>query len=88
MIDHKPNRVSPTIYIAQLLSVIVMWVFVAGIILWIFNLISLSIYLKDAQNATLGISLVVMPVFILLASILTYVFVGLNKKPNSKKKDQ
>ncbi len=88
MTDPKPNRISPLIYMAQVSSVIIMWIFVAGIILWIFNLISLSIYLKDAQNATLGISLVVMPVFILLASVLTYVFVGLNKKQNSKKKDQ
>jgi|APSaa5957512622_1039677.scaffolds.fasta_scaffold17176_4 hypothetical protein len=85
MTDIKKQRVSPLIFAVQISSLIFMWIFVAGIILWIFNLIRLSIYLNDAQNATLGISLVVMPVFILLASVLTYVFVGLNK--NSKMED-
>ena len=80
MMDGKNKKIPTWIFIAQILSVMMMWIFVTGIISWIFNLISLSIYLKDAQNATLGIFLVLMPFFILLASVLTYVFVGLNKK--------
>jgi len=78
---------SPWIYAMQLSSVILMWVFVTGIITWIFNLLRLSIYLKDAQNATLGISLVVIPVFILLASVLTYVFIGMHKKTDEQQKN-
>ncbi|MFQ6609601.1 MAG: hypothetical protein ACE5D7_02245 [Fidelibacterota bacterium] len=80
MIINRNKKIPTWIFLLQISSVVVMWIFVTGIILWIFNLINLSIYLKDAQNATLGISLVVMPVYILLASVLTYVFVGLNRK--------
>jgi uncharacterized RDD family membrane protein YckC len=63
----------------QVLSVSLIWLMVVAVITWILNLISLSHYLHDAQNATLGISIVVMPIFALLAGVLTYVFVGLKR---------
>ena len=68
------------VYVAQVLSVSLIWVFVIGIGIWIVNLISLSLELHDVPGASVGISIVAIPVFFALASILTYVFLGLQKK--------
>ena len=67
------------IFVAQIASVSLIWLFVIAITLWIINLLSLSIELHDMPGASTGISMVAIPIFILLASILTYVFVGLQK---------
>ena len=53
------------------------WVSGIGIIVWILSLIRLSIQLKDLPSGSIGISLVAIPVFLLLLSLATYVFVGL-----------
>jgi hypothetical protein len=63
----------------QVASLMLIWFLVLGIILFIFNLLSLSIKLHDVPSVTIAISLVAIPVFITLASVLTYVFVGLQK---------
>ncbi len=70
------------IFIAQVVSVSLIWLFVVVITLWILNLISLSIDLNDMPGASVGISIVAIPIFITLASILTYVFVGLQRGKN------
>ncbi|MCK5345769.1 MAG: hypothetical protein KAR20_20305 [Candidatus Heimdallarchaeota archaeon] len=70
------------IFIAQLISLSLIWIFVIGIAVWIINLILLSIELDDAPGASIGISIVAIPVFYTLAGILTYVFVGLHKEKN------
>ncbi|HLF13803.1 MAG TPA: hypothetical protein VI932_02800 [Bacteroidota bacterium] len=67
------------IFIAQIVSVSLIWLFVIVITLWIINLISLSIELRDMPGASVGISIVAIPIFTTLASVLTYVFVGLQK---------
>ena len=67
------------IYIAQLVSISVMWIFVIGIAVWIVNLISISVELQDAPGVTVGISIVAIPVFFTIASVLTYVFIGFRK---------
>jgi len=74
------------VYITQLISLVVMWIFVIGIAIWILNLISISVELHDAPGVTIGISIIAIPVFFTIASILTYVFVGFqkNNKSNSK----
>lgn len=74
------------IYFTQLISLVVMWIFVIGIAIWILNLISISVELNDAPGVTIGISIIAIPVFFTIASILTYVFVGFqkNKKSDSK----
>lgn len=78
---NEPNTTNNTaIYVAQLLSVLLIWVFVLTITLWIFNLIRLAIELNDAPGASVAISIVAIPVFIILASVLTYVFVGLHRE--------
>jgi len=68
------------VFLAQVVSVSLIWVFVIGIGLWIANLISLSLELHDVPGASVGISIVAIPVFFTLAGILTYVFIGLQKK--------
>jgi hypothetical protein len=65
---------------AQLVSFLLMWVFVIGITIWIINLISISVELHDVPGVSLGISLIAIPVFITLASILTYAYFGFKKK--------
>jgi len=67
------------VFVAQVVSVSLIWVFVITISVWILNLILLSIELQDVPGASLGISIVAIPVFLLLASLLTYVFIGLRK---------
>ena len=67
---------------AQLVSFLFMWIFVIGITIWIINLISISVELHDVPGVSLGISLIAIPVFITLASILTYAYFGFKKKEN------
>ena len=74
------------IYIAQLISLVVMWIFVIGIAIWILNLISISVELHDAPGVSIGISIIAIPVFFTIASILTYVFVGFQKDYKSYSK--
>jgi hypothetical protein len=72
---------------AQLVSFLAMWIFVIGITVWIINLITISVDLHDAPGVSLGISLIAVPVFITLASILTYAYFGFKKKDNSNMKN-
>jgi uncharacterized protein YebE (UPF0316 family) len=74
---NNPYSSSVGVRIAQVISMIVMWVFVISISLWIFNLLSLSVELSDALEASIGISIVAIPVYVTLACVLTYVFVSL-----------
>jgi len=67
------------LFAAQLLSVLLIWVFVLVVSAWIVNLIILSVELDDVPGASVAISVVAIPVFVTLASILTYVFIGLQK---------
>ncbi len=67
-------------FIAQLVSLSLIWLFVISIAVWIINLISLSVELNDVPGASIGISIITIPVFFTLASVLTYVFVGLQKE--------
>ncbi len=69
-----------TTYIAQVLSISLIWIFVISIAIWIINLLLVSIELKDVPGASIGISIIAIPVFFTLASILTYVFIGLHKE--------
>jgi hypothetical protein len=73
---YKGNK---SIFIAQVISVSLIWIFVISISVWILNLISLSLELNDVPGASVGISIIAIPVFITLAGVLTYVFIGLQK---------
>lgn len=61
----------------QLGSIALMWAFVLGISVWIFNLLWLSHRLQDVPSASVAISVVAIPVFFAGAGVLTYVFFGL-----------
>lgn len=63
----------------QVISLLLIWVLFTGIAIWIVTLIRESLRLHDAPDASVGISIVAIPVFFILASVLTYVFVGLKK---------
>jgi len=81
---HKTAKI---IFIFQIISISLIWTFVFGITWWILRLLMISINLQDAIDASVGISILVIPIFITLASILTYVFIGLqrNKSENEIK---
>ncbi|MBI3126288.1 MAG: hypothetical protein HYZ11_01615 [Candidatus Tectomicrobia bacterium] len=65
------------VWMIQLGILALFWVFVIGIIAWIVRLIRISLQLRDIPSASIGISLVAIPVFILLLSLANYVFWGL-----------
>jgi hypothetical protein len=51
--------------------------FIVGIITWISHLIRTAWWLKDVPSASIGISLVAIPVFLTLLGVILYVFWGL-----------
>jgi len=63
----------------QILSISFIWVFVAGITWWIVRLIVLSVNLHDSPDLSFIISIVIIPIFFILAGVLTYVFVNLQR---------
>jgi arginine exporter protein ArgO len=63
----------------QIASVSMIWVFVLSISAWILHLLRLSRRLHDVPSASVGISIVAIPVFLTGAAVLTYVFVGLRR---------
>ncbi len=68
-----------TIEVLQIISISLIWLLFTGIAVWIVTLIRESLRLHDAPDASVGISIVAIPVFFTLASVLTYVFIGLRK---------
>lgn len=50
---------------------------VGGIITWIIHLIRAAWALGDVPSASVGISIVAIPIFIVLMSVVLYVFLGL-----------
>ncbi|MCK5572692.1 MAG: hypothetical protein KAJ12_08020 [Bacteroidetes bacterium] len=79
MSDHVHSSTDKAVFLAQIMSVMLIWVFVIIVTVWIINLILLSIELDDVPGATVAISIVAIPVFVTLAGVLTYVFVGLQR---------
>lgn len=75
------------IWAMQVVSVALIWAFVLGISVWIINLLLLSQRLKDVPSASVGISIVAIPVFLTGAGVLTYVFVGLRRGRRSVTKN-
>ena len=63
----------------QLLSIILMWTFLSAIVTWVLNMVRVSQSLGDALTASVGISLVAVPVYSLVAAILTYVYFGIQR---------
>ena len=67
-------------FIAQVLSISLIWIFVIAIALWIVNLLLVSIEHNDVPGASIGITIIAIPVFFRLASILTCVSIGFHKE--------
>ena len=59
-------------------------IFVGGLITWIIHLIRTAWRLEDVPSASIGISLVAIPVFLVLLGVVLYVFRGL-LSPEKKK---
>lgn len=51
--------------------------FIGGIVIWITHLIRIAWLLGDGPSASIGISLVAIPVFLTLLGVILYVFRGL-----------
>lgn len=76
MSKRLPHKV---IFVIQALALSGIWAFVLGISWWIIHLLRLSHQLNDVPSASIGISIVAIPVFLTGATVLTYVFVGLQR---------
>ncbi len=72
------------LFVLQVVSLVLIWILCTAIGLWVANLLKLSTRLHDAPSATIGISIVAVPIFLTLASVLTYVFIGLRKYRKSE----
>ena len=65
------------VLMCQITSLLGIWCFSLGISVWIIHLIRTANRLQDATTGSLAISLIAIPVFLTVACVLTYVFVGL-----------
>ena len=65
--------------LAQVMGISLVWGFVLCFGIVIVRLLLFSMELKDPPGFSVVISLIAIPVFALLASVLTYVFVGLRR---------
>jgi hypothetical protein len=72
------------IFVMQVISMTGIWIFVLGISAWIIQLIRVANKLQDAATASVAISLIAIPVFLTGASVLTYVFIGLQRGAKEK----
>ena len=76
------------IFALQVISVGCIWAFVLSISWWILHLLHLSHQLHDVPSASIGISIVAIPVFLTGAAVLTYVFVGLQRGAREGERDE
>ena len=68
-----------TVRSLQIASIVYIWVFVIPVDTWILSLLRVAQRLNDSLNASVAIGIIAIPLFLTIASILTYVFVGLQK---------
>jgi len=73
----KPAIRSRVIFSIQVCSLLGIWVLLLGIVYWLGRAIYNAVHLDDVVNATVVITIVAMIVFIVLVSVLTYVFIGI-----------
>lgn len=67
------------IFLLQAGSIGLIWIFVLSVDTWIASLLFVAHDLNDALNASVAIGLLAIPLFLTIAIILTYVFVGLQR---------
>ena len=61
----------------QISSIIYIWIFVLAVDIWILSLLQVASKLNDSLNASVAIGIIAIPLFLMIASILTYVYIGL-----------
>ena len=74
---HVQTREEKIVFGFQLVLLASFVLAVGGIIVWIIHLILLSHELQDVPSASIGISIVAIPVFLTLLGVFIYVFWGL-----------
>jgi len=74
------------IRLLQIASIVYIWIFVLAVDIWILSLLQVANELNDALNASVAIGIIAIPLFIMIASILTYVYIGLQRKSDTLNK--
>jgi len=72
--------------VLQIFSIVIMWIFVAAIDIWILSLLFVARELNDALNASVVIGIMAIILFLCIAGILTYVFIGLQRNQHDPSK--
>jgi len=72
-------RLPMLIRIMQYFSIFLMWVFALAVLILVPWLVFVAARWDDALNWSLAISLVMTPIYLIVAGTLTYVFVGLQR---------
>jgi len=65
-----------------------MWMFLVSVVAWILHLVSVARELNDALTASIGLSLIVLPAYSLVAAILTFVFFGVRRGGRRDEEEQ
>lgn len=74
------------VFFFQLIPLILFWGITLGFGAFVIHLITIATEFRDAPSAAVGISLVAIPIQLTMVSVLTYVFVVLNRGKNKKEK--
>jgi len=74
------------IRLLQIASIVYIWIFVLAVDIWILSLLQVANELNDALNASVAIGIIAIPLFLMIASILTYVYIGLQRKSDTLNK--
>ena len=77
-----------TVRLLQIASIVYIWIFVLAVDIWIISLLRVANKLHDALNASVAIGIIAIPLFLAIAGILTYVFIGLQWKPDTLSKGE
>jgi uncharacterized membrane protein YhaH (DUF805 family) len=65
-----------------------MWLFVLGVMVFVPWLVFVAARWQDAENWSLVISIVMTPVYLTVAAVLTYVYVGLRRGMSDESTDK
>ena len=67
------------IRVLQLITIALMWIFVLGVFIFVPWLVYVAARWHDALNWSLAIAIVFLPVYLIVAATLTYVYFGLRR---------
>jgi uncharacterized BrkB/YihY/UPF0761 family membrane protein len=65
------------IRVLQMISIALMWLFAIGVLVFVPWLVFVAARWNDALNWSLTISIIMIPVYLVVAGVLTYVYFGL-----------